>query len=194
MLWCSPVVALAQIRVIESGGEDVQNVGPTVVEFRLDEREKGPTIPIYLVLSQSVAVATGPGGSASAVGQTYSKLLDAPGRVELDGGVYRFGLSENAMFNRVFDVQATGGVQTWAVSRGHPGRQLGGFIGSVVTLTAGLSLAVIGAAISPLDDVEGGMDLGEGLLIAGAGWTAVGAGIFVPITMSSRARAERVTP
>lgn len=112
------------------------------------------------------------------------------------------------MFNRVFDVRASGGTQTWKVRRGHPGRAVGAFVGTLVTMSAGLSLTVIGAALGPTEYYDNTYttygtqwagttvrkDYGTmlGLMGAGIGWTVVGAGVFLPLTLSSLPKVEQI--
>lgn len=47
-MWWLVAVASAQVKVLESAGEDVQTAGPTLVRFVLHEREKRPSVPVYL--------------------------------------------------------------------------------------------------------------------------------------------------
>lgn len=159
-----------QIKVLQSaGGKSIENSAEkTKIVFELLEEEKKEEVSIYEILSESRVVASGPGGTASGSGQTQRLICYAPAVIELEAGMYRFGLTGNPMLDKKFDVFADGGEQVWGVSTGKPGRAFTGMFMGIMGMTAGTMILIFGLMEAGADsEYEYEDDPSAGGLIAG---------------------------
>ncbi len=162
-----------QIKVLESsgsGGGDKNQGETTTIRFELMEGEEKEEVSIYQILSESVMYASGPGGTASGSGQTQRIVCYAPAVIELDGGMYRFGITGNTLIDAKFDIFAGGGEQVWEVSYGKPSRAILGITGSILGFSAGIPLTIIGISNANTMyswEEDGNEDPDTGLIVGG---------------------------
>lgn len=133
-----PLVLNAQnIKVLKQKGKSAVKAGDTKIVFQTPNDQ---LVGIYQLLGESSAVASGPGGTASAYGVDLKHICDAPAELKLDNGYYDFHVTNNAMLGAKFQVDAAGGTQFWQVKNANPGEAIGG----ITLFTCGIIATVVG--------------------------------------------------
>ena len=139
LLAATPAMLSAKIQVLRSSGKRVNRGRPTTVVFK----SAGSRIPIYQVLRESSATGSSTyGGTYSAYGQTTRLICEAPAKIRVSGGTYKFRAGKNIMLDKTFTVRATGGTQVWEVKSGN----LGYWVLGCLLGIPGISFGIVGLA------------------------------------------------
>lgn len=132
-----PASLFSQIRVLESAGKKVSTGAPTKIVIKI---KGGGTMPIFMINATARGISSGGG---SYYGESTTRVIDAPGAFELEGGSYDFK-GGTSLFAPYFQINATGGTQEWLLTPGNDALGWVGILGCGFGLGFGLVMAPIG--------------------------------------------------
>lgn len=166
--------ALAQQVTVESSGDQSSTAaaGPTTVLVVADDDR---VVTVYQVLYTSKAAVSGPGGSATAYGETTARLCETPCRLTLEPGPYSLSFGGNVMLSAHAAFTASGGSLAWAARNPRVGQV---FLGTLIFGLGGIPAIVGTVAGEPPMALVGLAGVGLGLAIAIPGF---GKGRQVPV-------------
>lgn len=166
-----------------SGGEmraDQDKIKPMVTihgkEARL--KLKAPTpVTFHRRTSSSFAVASGPGGTATAVGAGYDDICTAPCEISIPAGTYTLALSEpggRAVETEEPVVIPPGVSEVQGLYTSRSGLRTAGWLIAIGSVIGGTAIALAGIGAEDCDDYEGCTTIswpmfggGMGLMVGG---------------------------